>query len=143
MTKDFTIGLFQKASYRLTCIIYTQWINAGGTTFLSDQEDNLPSGFELSQNYPNPFNPRTNIGFRIADRGFVTLKVYDILGNVIATLVNEEKQPGVYEVEFNSSSFKNLPSSGTYFYQLNVLDIQSKDGKSGNFVETRKMILLK
>jgi hypothetical protein len=143
LTKDFTIGLFQKASYRLTCIIYTQWINAGSTTFISDQRNNLPSGFELSQNYPNPFNPSTNIEFRIADNGFVTLKVYDILGNEIATLVNEEKQPGVYKVEFNSSSIKNLPSSGIYFYQLLVSKFQSKDRKSGNFVETRKMILIK
>jgi len=143
LTKDFTIGLFQKASYRLTCIIYTQWINANGTTVVPDQENNLPIGFELSQNYPNPFNPSTRIKYAIGSRQFITLKVYDILGNKIATLVNEEKLPGVYEVEFNTSSIKNLSSSGTYFYQLLVSDLQSKDGKSGNFVETRKMILIK
>jgi hypothetical protein len=89
--------------------------------------------FALSQNYPNPFNPSTKIEFRIADFGFVSLKVYDILGNEIATLVNEEKQPGTYEVEFNSSSIKHLQSSGIYFYKL----------KAGSFVETKKMILLK
>jgi hypothetical protein len=143
LTKDFTIGLFQKASYRLTCIIYTQWINANGTTVVSDKENDLPSGFELSQNYPNPFNPSTNIRFRIVESGLVTLKVYDILGNEIATLVNEEKQPGVYEVEFNTSTFNYIPSSGIYFYQLLVSDLQSKDEKSGNFIETKKMILMK
>jgi len=143
LTKDFTIGLFQKASYRLTCIIYTQWINANGTTVVSDKENDLPSGCELSQNYPNPFNPSTNIRFRIVESGLVTLKVYDILGNEIATLVNEEKQPGVYEVEFNTSTFNYIPSSGIYFYQLLVSDLQSKDEKSGNFIETKKMILMK
>jgi photosystem II stability/assembly factor-like uncharacterized protein len=94
--------------------------------------------FHLSQNYPNPFNPATKIKFEIPDQvrydsRLVTLKVYDVLGNEVATLVNEEKQPGIYEVEFNPSSIKHLPSSGVYFYQL----------KSGNFVETKKMLLLK
>jgi hypothetical protein len=91
------------------------------------------SDFELFQNYPNPFNPTTNIQYAISSRQFVTLKVYDVLGNEIATLVNEEKQPGIYEVEFNTSSIKHIPSSGIYFYYL----------KAGNFAETKKMILLK
>jgi len=88
-----------------------------------------PVGFELSQNYPNPFNPSTNIGFRIADFGFVTLKVYDVLGNEVATLVNEEKRAGVYEVEFSATGF----SSGIYFYRL----------QTGTFIETKWMVLLK
>jgi 5'-nucleotidase / UDP-sugar diphosphatase len=97
-------------------------------------EGELPEQFRLEQNYPNPFNPSTKIEFRIADFGLVTLKVYDILGNEIATLVNEEKQPGTYEVEFDSHSgeVRNLVS-GVYFYQLNA----------GEFVNTKKMILLK
>ena len=86
-------------------------------------------GFELYQNYPNPFNPTTIIKFRISDFGFVNLKVYDILGNEIATLVNEEKLPGSYEISFDGS---DLPS-GVYFYQLITSD----------FVQTKKMILLK
>jgi hypothetical protein len=69
----------------------------------------------------------------------VNLTVYDILGNEVATLVNEEKPAGEYEVEFDGS---NLPS-GIYFYQLLVSALHSKDGKAGSFVETRKMILLK
>jgi photosystem II stability/assembly factor-like uncharacterized protein len=99
--------------------------------------------FHLSQNYPNPFNPVTKIGFTISSAsggGFVSLKVYDILGNEIATLVNEEKQPGTYEVEFNTSSLpnrqagiKHLPSSGIYFYQL----------KAGDYIETKKMVIIK
>jgi photosystem II stability/assembly factor-like uncharacterized protein len=85
--------------------------------------------FSLSQNYPNPFNPSTTLQYAIGSRQFVTLKVYDLLGREVATLVNEEKPDGEYEVEFNAA---NLPS-GIYFYQL----------KAGSFVEVRKMILLK
>ncbi len=105
---------------------------------VGNEIDNLPATFSLSQNYPNPFNPSTKIKFEIPDQvrndnRFVTLKVYDVLGNEIATLVNEEKQPGTYEVEFNTSSIKHLPSTGIYFYQI----------KAGNYTETKKMILLK
>ena len=85
--------------------------------------------YQLSQNYPNPFNPSTVISYRLPVIGFVTLKVYDVLGREVATLVNEEKSAGEYEIEFNGSK---LPS-GIYFYQL----------KTGNFVETKKMVLLK
>lgn len=102
-------------------------------------EGRVPDQFRLEQNYPNPFNPSTKIKFRIADCGFVTLKVYDILGNEVATLVNEEKQPGTYEVEFSAKggfasggNAYNLPS-GVYFYRL----------KAGSFIETKKMILIK
>jgi len=85
--------------------------------------------FYLLRNYPNPFNPSTNIRFRISDFGFVSLKVYDILGNEAATIVNEESQPGVYAVEFNASSL----SSGIYFYTL----------KTENNSITKKMVLLR
>jgi hypothetical protein len=98
-------------------------------------EDELkPDGFELSQNYPNPFNPTTKIKFTISSVGtslmkFVQLKVYDILGNEVATLVNAEKPAGNYEVEFSASGL----TSGIYFYKL----------QAGSFVETKKMILMK
>jgi hypothetical protein len=92
--------------------------------------------YSLGQNYPNPFNPSTVIIFHLPVSNDVTLKVYDVLGNEVATLVNEEKQPGVYEVEFNTSShsgnIQNL-TSGVYFYTL----------RAGSFVETKKMILLR
>jgi 5'-nucleotidase len=97
-------------------------------------DDELPAEFRLEQNYPNPFNPSTKIEFRIADFGFVTLKVYDILGNEIATLVNEEKQPGTYEVEFDSHSgeVRNL-ASGIYFYRI----------QASEFMDVKKMILIR
>jgi hypothetical protein len=112
-----------------------------GDTLTVGVEDELPVAieFRLEQNYPNPFNPSTKIKFEIPgqarnDNTLVTLKIYDILGNEMATLVNEEKPAGEYEVTFDSHSGKvrNL-TSGIYFYQL----------KAGSFVQTKKMILLK
>ena len=91
--------------------------------------DELPNNFTLLQNYPNPFNPSTSIQYAISSRQFVTIKIYGLLGNEIATLVNEEKPAGSYEVEFSGTT---LPS-GIYFYQLKV----------GSFIQTRKMILMK
>ena len=90
--------------------------------------------YYLQQNYPNPFNPSTKIKYQIPEAGFVSLKVFDVLGNEVADLVNENKPAGVYEVEFSSHSGKvrNLPS-GVYFYTLN----------SGDFVSTKKMLLIK
>jgi len=100
-------------------------------TYLVSTEENetLPAEISLEQNYPNPFNPSTNIKYQIPESGLVTLKVYDVLGNEIETLVKEEKSFGSYEVEFDASK---LPS-GIYFYRL----------RAGNFVETKKMVLLK
>jgi hypothetical protein len=89
----------------------------------------FPTQLQLNQNYPNPFNPSTKINFQLPSDGFVTLKVYDVLGNEVGTLINSEKTAGSYEVNFDASS---LPS-GTYLYRL----------LSGGFVETKKMILLK
>jgi uncharacterized delta-60 repeat protein len=88
-----------------------------------------PNGFTLAQNYPNPFNPVTTIQFSIPQRSNVTLKVYDILGNEVATLVNEEKDRGVYSVNFSASGL----ASGMYLYRL----------QAGSFIETKKMILIK
>jgi hypothetical protein len=124
----------------------------GDTTVVSvtEQEPN-PNLFFLEQNYPNPFNPTTKIKFTIPSvianpdeigmkqSQLITLKVYDVLGNEVVTLVNEEKPAGSYEVEFSAKGGSasggnafNLPS-GVYFYQL----------ETGSFVETKKMILLK
>jgi hypothetical protein len=91
-----------------------------------------PTEYVLQQNYPNPFNPSTIIRYEIPDQGdniLVVLKLFDVLGNEVATLVNEEKDAGRYSVEFNAS---NLPS-GIYFYRL----------RAGSFTETKKMILLR
>ncbi|MBK8553870.1 MAG: T9SS type A sorting domain-containing protein [Ignavibacteria bacterium] len=89
----------------------------------------VPEGFKLNQNYPNPFNPSTNLEFGISDLEFVSLKVYDVQGKEIATLVNEKMNPGTYKIEFDA---KGLPS-GVYFYKL----------ETGNFADTKRMILLK
>jgi len=91
--------------------------------------------FELMQNYPNPFNPSTSLQYTIGSRQFVTLKVYDLLGREVATLVNEEKPAGSYEVEFSivGTSRDLSLTSGIYFYRLNA----------GSFTEVKKMILLR
>ena len=97
------------------------------------------SNFCLLQNYPNPFNPSTKISWQIPVGSWQSLKIYDVLGNEVATLVDEYKPAGSYEVEWNASG---LPS-GVYFYQLLVSALHSKDGKAENYIETKKMILLK
>ncbi len=94
-------------------------------------ENTVPSTFALQQNFPNPFNPETKISWQLAVRSFVTLKVYDVLGNEVAVLVNEEQSEGNYRVGFNNKN--NELSSGVYFYQL----------RAGDFVQTKKMILLR
>jgi hypothetical protein len=94
-----------------------------------EDEQQLPTEFALMQNYPNPFNPSTVISYQLPVSSNVTLKVYDILGNEVATFVNEEKPAGSYEVKFDASGL----SSGIYFYKL----------QAGSLVETKKMILLR
>ena len=89
----------------------------------------LPTEFTLGQNYPNPFNPITTINYQIPHRSNVSLKIYDIIGNEVADLVNEEQEVGFYNIDFNAARH----SSGVYFYRLQARD----------FVQTRKMILLK
>jgi hypothetical protein len=95
------------------------------------ENDLVPTEFVLYQNYPNPFNPSTSIQYAISSMQYVTLKVYDLLGREVATLVNEEKLAGVYNVQFTINNVQL--SSGIYFYKL----------QAGSFVETKKMILLK
>ena len=85
--------------------------------------------YNLLQNFPNPFNPTTRIKFQIVEQGNVSLKVYDILGKEVTTLVNEERSAGTYEATFDASEL----TSGIYFYKL----------QAGSFVETKKMILLR
>lgn len=89
--------------------------------------------YNLEQNYPNPFNPSTTIRYSIPRNEFVSLKVYDLLGKEVATLVGEKKSPGNYEVVFNANNISSNFASGVYFYVL----------KAGNFSATKKFILLK
>jgi len=91
--------------------------------------EKLPSSYALDQNYPNPFNPTTKISYQLPQSGYVNLKVFNTLGKEVASLVNEEKSAGNYEVDFNAQGL----SSGIYFYTI----------QSGSFQETKKMILLK
>lgn len=99
------------------------------TTDVELVADLTPTEFKLEQNYPNPFNPSTIIQYAIRSRQFVTIKVYDILGNDITTLVNDYRDAGIYNVQF---TMHNL-ASGNYFYTL----------QAGDFVESKTMILLK
>ena len=114
-------------SYRLKQIDF----NGNFEYFNLNNEVNIgvPSNFSLSQNYPNPFNPTTNLEFGISELGFVSLKVYDISGKEVMTLVNEQKDPGYYSVSFNGANL----SSGIYFYTI----------QAGSFVSTKKMTLIK
>lgn len=105
-----------------------------GVIITSVEEENeirnsIPQGFLLSQNYPNPFNPSTRIHYQVSSKSHISLVVYDILGNEIETLVNEEKSLGTYEVTWNATGL----SSGVYFYQLRI----------GSFIETKKMVLVR
>jgi hypothetical protein len=121
----------------LGCVI--DGVMYGDTTVVSvdDEENPIATSFKLEQNYPNPFNPSTVISYRLPVTSNVTLKIYDILGNEIATLVNEKKPTGKYEVEFNAM---NLPS-GVYFYQLTVGGPETSSGQA--FRQTKKMLMIK
>jgi len=117
-------GTFHDPDNRIT-IDFT----ATATTTSVEDKGEQPNEYFLSQNYPNPFNPSTNIKFGLREAGFVSLKIYDVLGNEVAALVNEYKSAGNYEVSFGKSGL----ASGTYIYRL----------VTNNFSETRKMILEK
>ena len=89
----------------------------------------VPNEYALYQNYPNPFNPTTKIRYQLPNESKVVIKIYDMLGSEVMGLLNEQKEAGTYEVEFNSDNL----SSGTYIYKISA----------DNFVQTKKMILLK
>jgi len=102
----------------------------GGVTFVEEKEiDVIPNKYKLSQNFPNPFNPSTKIRYSVPQSSNVVIKVFDILGNEIEILVDEQKTTGTYEITWYAES---LPS-GIYFYQL----------QTSGFIETKKMVLMK
>ena len=115
--------------WRATIDNMLKYFSPSSATSIDINNLQMPEGFELCQNYPNPFNPSTTMSFTISDASSTNLKVYDILGNEIATLVDEEKSAGSYSVVFIAEQL----SAGVYFYEL----------KSGDFVKTKKMVLLK
>jgi hypothetical protein len=98
-------------------------------TGVNDRTNSLPLTFALKQNYPNPFNPSTMIAFDLPSAGHVQLRVFDLLGREVASLLDEQRNAGRYHVEWNASQF----SSGIYFYQI----------QAGSFTATKKLILLK
>ncbi|MEE9448937.1 MAG: T9SS type A sorting domain-containing protein, partial [Ignavibacteriaceae bacterium] len=124
-------------------ILAVPLMNANAVVFLpvvpvsvGKEDGELPLDFKLNQNFPNPFNPKTLINYSIPEISFITIKVYDITGKEVVTLINEEKSSGTYEIEFNASLTARQGSeltSGIYFYQL----------IAANYVETKKMVLLK
>ena len=113
--------------------IYAQNVNSNGTlgntVGISSWANNVPAKFSLEQNYPNPFNPETTINYELPYANNVTIKVYDILGNEVTSLINEKQNAGSYEIKFNGSNL----SSGIYFYTLSA----------GEFKSTKSMILIK
>ena len=117
-------------------VMYVAFARAAGTTDNSlenttavNDHSGKPLSFELLQNYPNPFNPSTMINFTLSQRSFVTLKIFNVLGKEIATLINSQKEPGTYIVNFNAGKLSN----GVYFYKLTA----------GNYSSVKKMILMK
>ena len=108
---------------------YSVFRSVSTTVEIGKGQSKLPSEYLLEQNYPNPFNPSTKISYQIPQQGFVTLKVFDVLGKEVATLVNEEKPIGNYEIDFSSNGL----ASGVYIYRMKVND----------FITSKKMILIK
>jgi hypothetical protein len=102
---------------------------ASGIGSVKERDNFIPEEYSLSQNYPNPFNPVTHLEFGISKLGFVSLKVFDIIGREVKILINEIKPAGSYKVEFDGSNF----ASGVYFYRLEASD----------FVQTKRMVLIK
>ena len=135
--QNFTIDQFQRATLDLACLWYTAWVNAGLSTDVTESLENMPNGFELFQNYPNPFNPRTDFRFQIPEYGFVSLRIYDILGREVTTIVNEDLAPGKYSQTWDAGHV----ASGIYFYRLTVR--QKEVGQAGSFTGVKKMVLLK
>jgi hypothetical protein len=111
----------------------TAVVDTAAVVVTAVREENAPKGFTLSQNYPNPFNPSTKIEYSLEKAGMVTLKVYNLLGNEIATLVNGRQEAGSYTVPFNAGAGTQGLSSGVYFYRLEV----------GSFVSTKKLVLVR
>ena len=109
--------------------------NRGSMTGVAELQTQ-PSGFVLYQNYPNPFNPTTTIKFSVPEEVQVNLDIYDILGEKVTELKNEVMKPGYYEIEYNASAL----ASGIYFYRISATPV---GGQAGNFVQTKKMIMLK
>ncbi len=109
----------------------------GGVTTVKNNPTQLPNQFTLEQNYPNPFNPTTTISFSLPSKSFVSLKVFDIIGREVATIVSEEMSAGIHSRQWIASKM----SSGIYFYRLQAHPLSG--GQTGTYTETKKLVLLK
>ncbi|MFQ3608457.1 MAG: T9SS type A sorting domain-containing protein [Chloroherpetonaceae bacterium] len=141
------MGFAIQPSHKANALNTTELVNASGANAIVNRIGNqssqtesvgsVPTKFALSQNYPNPFNPVTVIRYELPQASVVKLQVFDVLGRVVATLVNERRDAGIYEAVFNASTL----SSGTYFYRLQAST--TNGASSSSFVETKKMMLVK
>jgi hypothetical protein len=123
-----------------SAIVTQLWLKESGAGFNPQPIATIPTKYKLEQNFPNPFNPTTTIRFALPSDGFVTLKVYNIMGQEVATLVNEPKVAGKYEIRFDAKNVAgNSLASGVYLYRVTS---RSSDGQ-GSFSEVKKMVLLK
>jgi hypothetical protein len=135
VTNGLTTSSIQSLALNTSGILFAGTFAGGvfrtaqSTTSIRETGSETPSSYSLEQNHPNPFNPSTEIGFQISDHGLVTLKVYDVLGREVATLVNEVREPGTYNVRWDAGGV----SSGAYFYRI----------MAGSFAQTRRMLVLK
>ncbi len=138
-TSQYTgTGTYQAMSLKLAGTTIRGWsvTSTGGIAMynemlegITNNQTGIPSNYMLSQNYPNPFNPTTKINFSLPKSGTVSLKIYDVLGNEVATIVNGDLNAGSYTIDWNASQY----ASGVYFYRL----------QSGSFIQTKKMMLVK
>lgn len=128
-TRAITLDQMQRGTLTLASLWYSAWVDAGLITDVAQPATTVPTNLLLYQNYPNPFNPSTTISYELPVGGTVSLKVYSLDGQEVATLVNENQSVGTYSVQYNAEEL----ASGVYFYQLRL----------GKFVQTRKLMLLR
>jgi hypothetical protein len=126
---QFTITFYDGSTFTLTGYKITISYSLLNITDVSSNKKNAATEYSLSQNYPNPFNPSTTISFRLPSKSFVSLKIFDLIGREVATIVSEEMSAGSYSQQWNAFNI----SSGIYFYRL----------QAGTYLETKKLILLK
>jgi hypothetical protein len=127
-----SVGILLVATHGRGCWTF----NVNQAVGIAGNNNDIPKEYRLMQNYPNPFNPSTSISYQLPSGGFVTLKIYDILGNQVTELVTGHQNAGVHRVEWDASGYP----SGVYFYKITV---NNTDGGASNFVDTKKMVLIK
>ena len=134
---SLTITAIHCAIIDLANIWHTAWINAGSPNLSLADEVSLPNAYSLYQNYPNPFNPTTTIKYDLPEQSDVQITIYDLLGRDVTILLSETQDAGYKSVQWDATNI----SSGMYFYQIRVYD--PDEIRAGEFVQTKKMILLK